>query len=349
MADDFMLDKGKLKSFLESISDVHKPQLDITDLNKTSKEDSNFQIKDIKNEMQDIKRKLNLLLSSKKNEEDLQTENLDKNLRYLKERVDLLVTHGNIKGQITKMEMKKLRVNILRDKIKYLQKKLDSILTEREKRIELDKDFSMIKQEKLTDLTEKISFLEERLNSIVKSSRPNKDLVDKFKSKINHLKRKSEKLLMKRASKGKDLEYGVIKQISAMLEQKRKELHDLETELMLDQGVVEHRKESKLKLEPEQKSEPDHVFKPEPKIVEQVKTIPKPKPRSRPVITKHDFELPTLFSDKHELDLDLPSPVPLEEFSESMPPIMPTPEAFKKKKSFFAKLFGSFKKKKKRK
>ncbi len=342
------LHSGKLRDFLSSMnSNVSKPQVDVSELSESRSNDvSPSDIIELKEEMHDIRRKLSTLLSSTERKEKVESTSFNKSLNYLKDKVDLLVDHKHIKGQIASIEMKQLKINVLKDKIMYLENKLDAILSEREKKFEYDKEFSILRQEKLSDLTGKIGFLEERLELIQKSFGASPETIEQIKSKINILKEKAKRLLKEKADKKRDEEMKVIKHISNMLDERKQELHDLETDLMLDKGIVR----PPVKEKPEESSKHNSIkdlkeMLPKEAPVQRIKIAPAmPKDQMHTRLDMHDFELPSLFN-KHELDLDLPSPVPLEEFIENMPVrrVIEKP----KKKGFFAVLLGMFKGKKK--
>ncbi len=338
---DFKLDHNKLKPFLESInnnkfhSKEQKPSLDIDNLYTKGSSENTSEIQELRNTMEDMQKKLSLLLSTQKFNESTKIKHIDQTLKYLKERVDLLIKHKNVKGEISSIEIKQLRVNILRDKIIYLENKLNSILEEREKRFETDKDFSNIRKERLAEITDSIVSLENKLKFIVEQSKPSEDVVHKIKSKIGELKKRSEKLLMQRLKQKGDVEFKVIKQISTMLEKKKQELHNLETELMLEKGIVEPNEK------PVQISKPIITSSKIPKPVFKRKIKPEQRPsiKVKPKIHEYDFELPNITSNQHEFDLDLPSPIPLGEYHEESV-VLPKriSEPIKKKKGFFYKV-----------
>ncbi len=332
MSNEFKLDKGKLKNFLSSINTKQKPNLDISGIS-----DSNYSnisitdIQDLKDQVKQMQNKINLLLSSKDSSEALKMSYVNKNLNYLKERVDLLIHHKDIKGEISNIEMKQLRVNILKDKIQYLQSKLDSILTEREKRFQVDKEFSIIRKERLTKITNRIIDLENRLDNISKPTNDDeKKIIDRINNKIDLLKKRSSGIISSRMKKGDDMEFKVINQISKMLDEKKQELNDLETELMLEQGIVEPKeKPEKPKIETELKK-----LKPSLKKKKLVST-PKLKIKQKEELHQFDLGLPTFSSGIHDFDLELPSPVPLEEYKEE---VHLRPVKVKKKKEGFFKM-----------
>ena len=356
MSDNLKLNSAKLKNFLNVMGKSNlKPDvdLDVSNLNQPSSFTSP-EIQELKKTMQSMQEKLNLFLKSKHDAHDLDVDKIQKTLRYLKERMDLVVDHKKIKGEITKVEMKQLKINILKDKIDYLEKKLDSILQQREKKLLLEKEYDMLKKEKLTGLASRVLDLEKKLAKMMENPREkNKVLIMRIKQRINKLKQMSSDLLYKKGDSEIDAEFKVIEHISKILEEKKQELHDQETELMIEKGIVEPEE-----MEPEVEKKQEKVKMPKvvekPTIREQVKRSIKSKKKldikSETRLQINDFELPALSTKLREFDLELPSPVPLEEFHEEK--FVPTPRPIeqpekKKKKGFFAKLLNMLKIKKK--
>tara|TARA_Y100000031_G_scaffold19071_2_gene19369 strand:+ start:3064 stop:4131 length:1068 start_codon:yes stop_codon:yes gene_type:complete len=348
------LDNKKLGKFLQSIKNNKSGSLDIDNLSQPSAGASMAEINNLKNNVEDIKKKVNILLSSKESHEALKVNHINKALNYLKERMDLIIDHKKIKGEISSIEIKELKVNVLKDKINYLEKKLNSVLHEREKRFALDKEAQILKKERLSVLTNKISDMETKLQNMVDLSKPqNEKTILRIEEKIKELKKKSETMFSHKSKDKEDLEFKVISQISNMLEEKKQELQELENELLLEKGIVEPEKETeKINVDEEESKkevkqssgnigQQEHITHPmEPD------QIPVPHGKTEKKLHKYDFELPEM-STKHDFDLDLPDPVPLQEYQEK-PFQHQVPEKPKKKQGFFAKLLGMFKKKKKK-
>lgn len=354
------LDRNKLKQFVKSMNDnvsaLKDAPVDVADLLQPAQNVDVSEIHDIKKNIDNMQKKLNFLLSAQKATDAVKISHINQNLNYVKDRMDVLIEHNNITGKISSIEMKQLKVNMLKDKINYLQTKLDSILQERERKFRTEKEYSMINKERASVIANQITELEDKLDSMIKKaggednlSLEDKQAVDRLSKKIGELKDRSAKAMSsEHAAEHDDSELKIIQQVSELLEKKKDELQYLESELMLDQGIVEpeaRKEEQVVSVRKTDTSQQITMPSPLPGPVQQQQNIPL-SPAEKHSLPQYNFELPEFSEARHEFNLDLPSPVPLDEYREQQPLPRPVELPKPKKKGLFDGLMAMFGKKK---